>query len=116
MPSSHCFSLGGGANVPCPAPGQVAQATASISLGCMRREGTGLPELTVLSMVLKRKIRNVEKVSYETSANLLDPKGENQLALFGALSMSTVFVGIISRNLGWWESNLFLCSYGSDFC
>lgn len=46
----------------------------------------------VVSMVLKRKIRTVEEVSYETSANLLDLKGENQLALFGALSLSMVFV------------------------
>lgn len=47
----------------------------------------------VLSMVFKRKIKTVEKVSYETSlANLLDLKGENQLALFGTLSLSMVFV------------------------
>lgn len=36
MSSSHCCSLSWGANVPCPGQGQVAQATAGISLGCVK--------------------------------------------------------------------------------
>lgn len=51
----------------------------------------------VLSMVLERKIRTVEEVSFETSsANLLDLKGANQLVLFRARFLIMVFVQEVS--------------------
>lgn len=73
----------------------------------------------VLTMVLERKIRTVEEVSFETSSANLDLKGNKSVGIIQSLlpEHGIYTGGIISRNFTWWETySIFLCLDGSDFC